>query len=1073
MSDGSAIPDGEQLVLLRGGEMRTRIAGFDWARTPLGPAPAWPQSLRSAIEIMLCSRYPMLVWWGPELIQFYNDAYVPVLSQRHPWGLGQPAAICWAEAWPFVGALADAVMMQGVSTWSERLEMVMTRNGFPEEVYMTFSYSPILDEGGAIGGLFCACTEETGRVLGDRRLAALAALGDGTAPAQTIEEACEATTAVLAGLTRDLPFTLLYLIDAEGRTAQLVGRAGLAPEGTVGPSRVELGGIDEAWPFAAALARGGMVRVDDLAVAPGAPSSGFWPEPTRAAVVLPLQRSGGAGLAGFLVAGLSPRLPFDAGYRTFLDLLGRQIATALAAARAFEQERQRAEALAEIDRAKTAFFANVSHEFRTPLTLMLGPLEEALARAGLAPDVRERLEVVHRNGLRLLRLVNTLLDSSRVEAGRTAARMEPTDLAALTTDLTGVFRSACEDAGLDLQVACPPLGRLVAVDRDMWEKIVLNLLSNAFKFTLVGGIAVRMTREDDRAVLAVTDTGVGIPEAELPKVFDRFHRVEAARGRSHEGSGIGLALVRELVQLHDGTVEAESKLGQGATFTVRLPFGNATASDREPHPTAAITARAESFAAEARRWLPNAAPADEAGEDAAAPLVGTQEMAGARVLLVDDNADMRDYLRRMLASRFRVEAVADGAEALQRIEADPPDLVLSDVMMPRLDGFDLLRAIRTRPRLARLPVILLSARAGEESRVDGLDQGADDYLVKPFSARELVARVSTTLQMSQLRQRADEAVRASVALTGASTDVLYRMNPDWSEMRQLAGAGFLADTTEPDPDWLLAYIPEPDRPRVTAAIAAAVGSGTVFELEHRVVRADGGVGWTLSRAVPSRDAAGAVVEWFGSASDITARKDGEAKLRRNEAQLRAMVSELQHRTRNLLTIVSAVAEQTAAGSVDIPDFERRFNQRLAALGRVQGLLSREAAPDISLRALVALELAAHGAEHAVDLRGPEVVLPPAAVQLLALALHELTTNALKHGALRHGGTLAVSWVREGDGVRVLWTECDVPHTAEATAPGFGLQLIRWMLPYELDAETDLVFTPDGLRCSIRIAIEPD
>ncbi len=338
-------------------------------------------------------------------------------------------------------------------------------------------------------------------MLGDRRLAALGALGDGTASARTVEEACDATAAVLAGMTRDLPFTLLYLLDAEQRTARIVGQAEVAAGGPVAPARVELGTVDEAWPFAAALARGGMIRVDDLPAACGAAWPGPWPEPTRAAVVLPLPRSGGVGFAGFLVAGLSPRLAFDAGYRTFLDLLARQIATGLAAARAFEQERERAEALAEIDRAKTDFFANVSHEFRTPLTLILGPLEEALARTELAPAERERLQVVQRNGLRLLRLVNTLLDFSRVEAGRAAVRMEPTDLAALTADLAGVFRSACADAGLALSVACPPLGRLVAVDRDMWEKIVLNLVSNAFKFTLAGGIMVRLAREGGRAVL--------------------------------------------------------------------------------------------------------------------------------------------------------------------------------------------------------------------------------------------------------------------------------------------------------------------------------------------------------------------------------------------------------------------------------------------------------------------------------------------------------------------------------------------------------------------------------------------
>jgi signal transduction histidine kinase len=277
------------------------------------------------------------------------------------------------------------------------------------------------------------------------------------------------------------------------------------------------------------------------------------------AMVLPVTSRGEEGAVGVLVAGVSPARKLDAEYRTFYELIAGQIATAIQNARAAEEERNCLESLAELDRAKTTFFSNVSHEFRTPLTLMLGPVEDLLAKSytGLSPAAKSQLELVNRNGLRLLRLVNTLLDFSRIEADRMQAIYLPTDLAAFTVELASVFRSATEKAGLQLE-DCPKLDEPVFVDRGMWEKIVLNLISNAFKFTFEGSIAVWLTKSGSDVELRVRDTGVGIPSKELSRLFDRFHRIESTRSRTHEGSGIGLALVQELVQLHGGSVRVES-----------------------------------------------------------------------------------------------------------------------------------------------------------------------------------------------------------------------------------------------------------------------------------------------------------------------------------------------------------------------------------------------------------------------------------------------------------------------------------------------------------------------------------
>ncbi|MFN6483469.1 MULTISPECIES: ATP-binding protein [unclassified Nostoc] len=446
-----------------------------------------------------------------------------------------------------------------------------------------------------------------------------------------------------------------------------------------------------------------------------------------------------------------------------------------------QQERQRAETLAELDRAKTLFFSNISHEFRTPLTLILAPVQDALSDSvNPLPGVqRERLELVHRNTMRLLKLVNTLLDFSRIEAGRMEAVYEPTDLAMFTAELASVFRSAIEQAGLRLIVDCPPLPESVYVDRQMWEKIVLNLLSNAFKFTFEGEITLRLhLGDDDRVTLQVEDTGAGIEPEELPHLFERFYQVRKAKARTHEGSGIGLALVQELIKLHGGTVDVSSTVGVGSCFTVTIPLGTAhLPSDRlqldvDESPTETLRERttatrtqtstalgAAPYVQEAERWIVEEGNRQQATgnseESYLSPVTCHLSPTSSHVLLVDDNADMRDYLTRILSDRdIEVEAMANGEAALAAATERVPDLILSDVMMPGLDGFELLKALRADPRTKEVPIILLSARAGEESVIEGLLAGADDYLIKPFSANELVTRVNAYLQMAHLRSLA-------------------------------------------------------------------------------------------------------------------------------------------------------------------------------------------------------------------------------------------------------------------------------------------------------------------------------
>jgi PAS domain S-box-containing protein len=766
--------------LTGGGEMGRLIRVMDWSRTSVGSIASWPQSLKTAVSILLNSHYPMFVWWGRELTNIYNDAYIPMLGARHPQALGRSAPNVWADVWPVVGPQAEVVMREGRATWNESILLIMERHGYTEETYFTFSYSPAPDDAGGVGGVFCAVTEDTARVLGARRLKTLRDLGERSlSETKTAEQACRAAAVTLADNPHDFPFALIYLLDEDGRRARLCETVNL-PAGTkASPETVIIGSGDDVWNFGRVIETSQSQIVEDLEERFGRLPAGPWTDDwTKRALALPLAKAGEQELsAGFLVAGISPRLAFNDDYRSFLDLAAGQIANAISNARAYEEERKRAEALAEIDRAKTAFFSNVSHEFRTPLTLMLGPIEDAVAEGGLSPEAHEGLKVARRNSLRLLKLVNTLLDFSRIEAGRIQAAFEPVDLAALTADLVSVFRSTIERAGMRLTVDCRPLEEPVYVDRDMWEKIVLNLVSNAFKFTFEGEIEVSLKKAGASVELTVRDTGAGIPAEDLPHIFDRFHRVKGARGRSYEGSGIGLALVHELVKLHGGTARVESEVGRGSAFIVSIPLGKAhLPADHvgAAHSPASTGLRAEAYIEEALRWLPEEDVAtwrrgDGATgsaerrqiEDTISPRRPVAPSPRPRVLLADDNADMREYVRRLLGGQYEVEAVADGEEALKAARVRAFDLILTDVMMPRLDGFGLLRELRDDERTREIPVILLSARAGEESKVEGLEAGANDYLVKPFSARELLARVEAMLQIQRVRRESQEALRAS------------------------------------------------------------------------------------------------------------------------------------------------------------------------------------------------------------------------------------------------------------------------------------------------------------------------
>ncbi|WP_053226434.1 SpoIIE family protein phosphatase [Solirubrobacter soli] len=866
-------------MLLAGGEVGRDTLAVDWAAHPLGPPEHWPRSLQTVVQVVLTSRFAMWMAWGSDLTFFCNDAYRrDTLAKKYPWALGRSAREVWAEIWPDIGPRIETVMRTGIATWDEALQLFLARSGYAEETYHTFSYSPLTDEDGRIAGMLCVVSEDTDRVIGERRLATLRDLGS-VSSTSSEDEVLASVSRQLAGNPHDLPFALAYLYDDEG-TPVLRAATGIAADHPV---------THRIWPADADMVE---LDVDDL-------PTGAWAEPPYAAAVLPLSAQGQVDSPGFLVAALNRYRQLDDDYRGFLGLVAGQVAAAIAGARAYEAERRRAEALAELDRAKTAFFTNVSHELRTPLTLLLGPAEDALADpdAALPDKQRGRVEVITRNAQRLLKLVNTLLDFSRLESGNVRAQFEPVDLARYTAELASMFESAVERAGLTIEIECPPLPEPVYVDREMWAKIVLNLLSNALKFTFDGGVTVRLSAQSDRARLTVTDTGIGIPEDELPRLFERFHRVAGVRARSHEGSGIGLALVAELAELHGGCAAATSRRGEGSTFTVDVPFGDAhlPQEDIRRDGDAAVSARqqAEGFLEEASRWLGTDDDGIAAVTDPDAP----------RVLVVDDNADMRRYIATLLASEYAVQTAADGVDALEQARAHPPDLVLTDVMMPRLDGFGLLAALQEDPATMGVPVIMLSARAGEEGTIEGLEAGADDYLIKPFAARELLARVAANLELDRVRRTRDRLRKSQDLIDQAQR--LARVGSWELDLASgaISGSEELARILQRTAEELASggleaafeRIFDPaDVPRLRAAIEAGT-QGVPIDVEVQLALP--GRPWV--RALGELDGDDPV-RLRGSLQDITAQREAERALasaaaeREASAREREIADHLQH-----------------------------------------------------------------------------------------------------------------------------------------------------------------------------------
>ncbi len=850
--------------LAGGGEMGRRIREFDWQATELGHPRGWPQSLKTCIRIMLSSKQPIWIGWGPRLLKFYNDAYIDIVRGKHPHALGEPASVVWKDIWKDIEPMLSRAMERDEGTYVESRLLIMVRSGFPEETYYTFSYTPVLGDDGRPAGMICYNTADTERILSERALKTMQQL-DSLGEKKREDEVFAQVGRALSANTLDFPFAVLYRISEDGEHADLVATSGVDRNDARLDEHIWLSDPDGRYEQLVSTVR--QNRVTE-AINRGhwkQLSKGGWDVTPKYVVYLPIQSANRKFPLALLAVGLNPYRKFDEAYRNFLQQIADRIALGLGNVMAYEEEQQRLRILEELDKAKTLFFTNISHEFRTPLMLMLGPLEELMGHT--APEWSEvergKVKVTHRNALRLLKLVNTLLDFSRMEGGRGHAKFVRTDMASYTQNLASNFRSVIEKAGMEFEVRVSSDPCIAYVDRPMWEKVVFNLLSNAFKYTLEGKITLELNARDGQIELSVSDTGVGIPAQELPHMFERFHRVQNSAGRTYEGTGIGLSLIKELVGLHGGAIDVESTEGVGSRFITKIPEGknHLEASQVYEMNVEMEEAISDFYVGEAESLLASAPNGDYADSFC-------DDLRRDCVLIADDNADMREHVRSLLDGQYRTLTASNGLEALDMIHKYRPSLVLSDIMMPELDGIELLKAVKNDPAVGQTPIILITARAGEESRIEGIEIGADDYIVKPFSSRELIVRVQAQIRMASARNKIEASERQFRTLTETLPQLIWMTDENG---KQLFASGRWAEYTGILPlgesSWREILHPE-DFDAIMASWANSLQTGQSHRAEARFRSKTGEYRWYAGMGEPIRNEAGRIINWIGAFSDI-------------------------------------------------------------------------------------------------------------------------------------------------------------------------------------------------------------
>ncbi|MGE5658428.1 MAG: ATP-binding protein [Actinomycetota bacterium] len=695
--------------LAGGGEMGALMRSLDWSATLLGPVSSWPQSLRTAVSILLASRFPMLIHWGPEYVQFYNDGFRPILGDhKHPGALGQPAYPWWTEIWDVLTPMFARVMA-GEGTWYENQLILPNRYGYLEETYFTFSHSPIRDESCQVVGIFQAVTETTERILDERRLRTLHDLATQTAAAPVAQEAGRLAVQTLGQNAADIPFALLYLLSENRTQAELAGVAGLAPDTTASPAIIDLRAEQKlgCWPLGRVAYSGQTEQIDNLVAEFGCLPGGPWPESPQSALVMPVAQPGAILPAGFLIAGVSPRLALNDSYRRFLTLVAGQVATAIANTRVLEQERKRAEALAELDRAKSQFLANMSHELRTPLNGILGYAQILKKVKTLSEAQKNGLAVIYQCGEHLLNLINEILDLSKIEARKMELSPTKVHFPEFLESVAEICRIRAEQKGIELiYETLTPIPTAIRVDEKRLRQVLINLLGNAVKFTETGWITFKVGYQQEKFRFQVEDTGIGIAPGHLDSVFLPFQQV-GEKSHETEGTGLGLTISRQLVELMGGELCVQSILGKGSCFWFELELQ------------------------EVDEWEEEASPGD-------CNIIGFKGER-RKVLIVDDKWANRSVLVSLLEPLgFDVLEAVNGLDGLNKAQEFQPDIIFMDLVMPVMDGFEATRRFRTSSILADVVIIAISASVFDFNQQRTLEVGCNGFLPKPVREAEVL-----------------------------------------------------------------------------------------------------------------------------------------------------------------------------------------------------------------------------------------------------------------------------------------------------------------------------------------------
>jgi signal transduction histidine kinase/CheY-like chemotaxis protein len=712
-----------------GGRMGALMRSHDWSRTELGEPASWPETLKSAVSTCLASRFPMVIWWGPNLLMLYNDAWQPILGDtKHPAGLGRPGRESWPETWPIVGAQFEQAL-GGTASWHEDLLLASDRHGYMEECYFTYSHSPLRDARGTVVGVLSVVSETSTRVVLERRLRVLRDLSlaamQAAAAQRPVTELCTLLCALLVHGNPDVPFAALYLAEGDG-SLRLVTAQGV-DDGRL-PPRIDVDEAD-AWGIAEAHRRDCAVASehdDGTQPLPG----GVWPEPATQRVALPMGGSGSQP-GGVLLAGVNSRRRLDTQLLDFLRLAAAQLGTSVSALLSLSKEKEDAlaiDALLAKERAarleaesaarlKDEFLAVLSHELRTPLSAVLG--WSRILRMDHADPARvlAALDIIERNARLQTQLITDLLDVSRIMSGNMGLELEPLDLAVVLQGAIATMSPDAEAKGITVECDTARAPGFVRGDARRLQQAVCNLLSNAVKFSGPGGrVRVILDGCDSRALIVVRDEGEGIAPDFLPLLFERFRQADSTASRRHGGLGLGLSIVKQLVELHGGTVSAESDgPDRGATFTIALPVDRAPGADAAPP--------AEHCIVPVNPGLP----------------------PGMKVLVVDDEPDALAMMRRTLEDMGMVVATAAGAEAaLEALSNSRFDAMVSDIGMPVRDGHALLADLRARGNA--IPAIALTAFAREEDRRKSIESGFRAHVTKPVDSAELRAALAMAIR---------------------------------------------------------------------------------------------------------------------------------------------------------------------------------------------------------------------------------------------------------------------------------------------------------------------------------------